>query len=179
MVDVFPLQALPIEMQEMIISEILNLPPIEVLKCRSVCNSWKEAIDLLRYDELTIERKANPARSLLHSHRFESMLTNRYLSFRTTAFFEHLPHQPIFENVRKMIVYFETLHDIVSPHLKKFFNHFQLLEDLKIDSPVDFAYFAKMFELNLNLKLLKRLIVTFDFLFFHLKTPKLEFLKQQ
>ena len=60
---VFALQALPPEIQQMIFFEILKLPPIEVLRCRMVCKRWKEAVDSLRYDELTIERQNNSERN--------------------------------------------------------------------------------------------------------------------
>lgn len=167
MVDVFPLAALPAEMQRMIFFKVLKLLTIEVLKCRQVCWSWKEAIDSMGYDELTIERQ---------SYSRYDQVTNHRLTFKTDVFLEKFPRKSIFKNVKKMVIFLEN---VVSPLLKNFYSCFKLLEDLRIHHYNYRGNFQlEKFEIKLNLKFLKKLHLAHKLNGrYFLNTPQLEFFK--
>lgn len=123
------LDSLPNEVQELVLYE---LPLSELLKCGRVSKKWKALIDLMPYHSLTVERENVNKRSNFIAYKYEPIVTKSYLVFNSGDFLEHLHSQTIFRKIRKMTTFFE---DIESTFLRDFYNHFEWLEELKIDVP--------------------------------------------
>lgn len=162
---------LPIEIKKMIFS-YLSIKDALRLKC--VCKQWNEIIDTLRYKELSIIRQNAFKRNSWRIYRYEPVRTNQVIELKDDRYLLSLSSKSCFKHVLKLSTLFTNVNSF---YLLKFYEQFERLEELTIDSNNSFSDSIRQDELRskivLKLSELTKLTVMTNHFKFNLKTPKL------
>ena len=161
---------LPIEM----IREIFSYLPIrDNLLCRSVCKLWCSVSRSLNYAKLAIIRQnRRTTETSSFGYSCEPVKSLSLMELANDDCISKLLKEETFRNVREMTTFFSKVHHI---YFENFYNHFIKLETLTIGSN-DTCREAPWKTVNrvvLDLKCLKKLVVTSCFFHFPLNTPEL------